>query len=696
MRLLQRRLRRTITVAGAALLAAIGVAVAGGAGGVTAVAATSSCAAAYSVQTDWGSGFTAVLTVTNTGTSAITGWTVTYSYAGNQTLQSGWSGNWTQSGKAVTVTNASYNGSLAAGAAATGVGANFNYSGTNAAPTSVTCTPAGSTTPPPAGSITATPTSLSVTQGKTGTFTLALSQAPTSNETVSIAASGNAGLTESPTSLTFTPSNFATAQTVTVTANSSGTGATTFTASGSGYTSATVTATEVASTTTGSITATPTSLNVTQGKTGTFTLALSKAPTSNVTVSVAASGNAGLTASPTSLTFTPSNFATAQTVTVTANSTGTGTTTFTASGGGDTSATVTATEVAATTSGAAPQLQVSGNKLVNASGSTVVLHGVDRSGTEYSCVQGTGIFDGANDQASITAIKSWGPVNAVRVPLNEACWNAESYVTAADAGTNYINAIKSYVSLLNSNGIVAILDLHWTDGTYTGPSAGSCTSSNQAEAFCQKPMPDSAEAIPFWTSVASTFKGNDAVIFDLFNEPFASRADNNNTTEGWQCWETGSPCTGISYPVAGMQQMVNAVRGAGANNVIMLGGEEYANDLTDWLQFEPTDPDHDLAASFHSYNFNTCSNQSCWTSQVAPVAASVPVVAGEIGENDCAGGYITPLTTWMESDGISFLAWAWNADFACSSGPGLITDYTGTPTAYGAAYKSVLQALPAG
>jgi hypothetical protein len=145
-----------------------------------------------------------------------------------------------------------------------------------------------------------------------------------------------------------------------------------------------------------------------------------------------------------------------------------------------------------------------------------------------------------------------------------------------------------------------------------------------------------------------------------------------------------------------MQQMINAVRSAGANNVLMLGGEEYSNDLTGWLQYEPADPDHNLVASWHSYNFNTCSTQSCWTSQVAPVAASVPVVAGEIGENDCAGSYITPLTTWMESQGISFLAWAWNADFACSSGPGLITDYTGTPTSYGAAYKAVLQALPAG
>jgi hypothetical protein len=340
----------------------------------------------------------------------------------------------------------------------------------------------------------------------------------------------------------------------------------------------------------------------------------------------------------------------------------------------------------------APQLHVSGNHLVNASGAAVVLHGVDRSGTEYACVQGNGIFDGPSDQASITAMRSWG-VTAVRVPLNEACWNAESYVDAAYAGASYQSAIEAYVNLLNDNGIVAILDLHWTDGAYSGTSSG-CAS---AEAICQKPMPDAAESVPFWTSVATAFKGNDAVIFDLFNEPYPSRADNFNETEGWQCWlNGGSSCVGISYPVAGMQTLVNAVRGAGANNVIMLGGIEYANDLTQWLTYEPADPDGNLVASWHSYNFNTCSTQSCWTSQVAPVAAKVPVVAGEIGENDCADTYIDPLMTWLDSASISYLAWAWNADFNCSQGPGLITDYDGAPTAYGAGYEAHLQSLAGG
>src|SRR6516162_1110859 len=95
-----------------------------------------------------------------------------------------------------------------------------------------------------------------------------------------------------------------------------------------------------------------------------------------------------------------------------------------------------------TISAPAPQLQVSGNKLVNsATGQQAVLHGVNRSGGEYACVNGTGVWDGPMDQTAVTAIKSWN-VNAVRVPLNEACWNGESYVNSAYAGANYISAVK--------------------------------------------------------------------------------------------------------------------------------------------------------------------------------------------------------------------------------------------------------------
>jgi hypothetical protein len=78
---------------------------------------------------------------------------------------------------------------------------------------------------------------------------------------------------------------------------------------------------------------------------------------------------------------------------------------------------------------------------------------------------------------------------------------------------------------------------------------------------------------------------------------------------------------------------------------------------------------------------------------VAPVAQQVPVLATEIGENDCAGGFLNTLLPWADSHQIGYLAWAWNAA-NCQSGPSLVSDYAGTPTGYGAAYKSYLAAHP--
>jgi endoglucanase len=356
-------------------------------------------------------------------------------------------------------------------------------------------------------------------------------------------------------------------------------------------------------------------------------------------------------------------------------------------GGSSPSSTASLADDAAAATNGAIQLHVSGNQLVNASGQRVVLHGADHSGTEFMCVQKRGIFDGPTTEASIRTMKADG-INAVRVPLNEDCWNGASYVKPAWQGAAYRSAIEAYVNRLNANGIVAIVDLHWTDGQYMGP-ASACSS---AQATCQKPMPDAAGAIPFWRSVAKTFNGNDAVIFDLFNEPYPEQADHMNMTEGWQCWLHGGNCAGIGYKVAGMQDMVNAVRSTGATNVLMLGGLEWSNDLSQWLKYEPVDPDHNLAASWHSYNFNACSTKECWTQQIAPVIKKVPLIAGEIGENDCAGTYINKLTNWMNSEGASYLAWTWNPDFNCFSGPGLITSYNGAPTKFGAAYEATLRA----
>ncbi|HEX6519596.1 MAG TPA: glycoside hydrolase family 6 protein [Streptosporangiaceae bacterium] len=342
-----RRLRRYVALLATSVLGVAGLGAAAIVGSPSANAATG-CSVAYSIQSQWSTGFVASITITNLG-SPMTSWSLGYSYSGNQQVSNGWNGTWTQSGENITVTNASFNGSVATNGTVN-FGAQFSYSGTNTNPTTftvngVTCT--GQTSG--GGTLVVSPTAQNITQGSTGTVGVSLSAAPSANVTVTTAlTSGNNGLSVSAGgSLTFTPSNFATAQNVTIAANSSGTGAATFTVSAAGFTSVTFTATETSgSGGTPTLVVSPTSQNVTQGTTGTVGISLSSAPTSNVTVTTTrTSGNSGLSVTAGgSLTFTPSNFGTAQSVTVTADSSSTGAATFTVSASGLTSVTFTATE----------------------------------------------------------------------------------------------------------------------------------------------------------------------------------------------------------------------------------------------------------------------------------------------------------------------------------------------------------------
>jgi endoglucanase len=95
---------------------------------------SSSCHITYTNQNDWGVGFTGAIAITNTGTAPITSWTLTWAYSGNQALNQSWNGTYTQTGQTVTITNASWNGTIAPRANLSGIGFNANYSGTNVNP----------------------------------------------------------------------------------------------------------------------------------------------------------------------------------------------------------------------------------------------------------------------------------------------------------------------------------------------------------------------------------------------------------------------------------------------------------------------------------------------------------------------------------------------------------------------------------
>lgn len=323
-------------------------------------------------------------------------------------------------------------------------------------------------------------------------------------------------------------------------------------------------------------------------------------------------------------------------------------------------------------------LHVVGNHIEDGNGSIIVPHGVDRMGTEYQCTKsGTTNFDGPVDQNSVNAMLSWD-VNIVRVPLNEDCWlGINGFPANGTSAAQYQSDIENWVNLLNQNNMIVILDLHWN-----APGSQQATG--------QEPMPDLDHAPAFWTSVANVFQNNSSVIFDLYNEPY---------TSSWSCWLNGStsanasPCNDVGFAVAGMQNLVNTVRATGASNILMLGGLAYSNDLSGWLANKPGDSDNNLVASAHIYNFNVCNSTSCWNSEIAPVNAQVPVLVGEIGENDCASGFINGLMSWLDGQNIGYLAWTWTATGNCSGTPALISDYSGTPTNYGQGYEAHLQSL---
>ena len=191
--------------------------------------------------------------------------------------------------------------------------------------------------------ITLSATGLSVNENASDTYTVALSSQPTANVTVTVGGAAgdvtvdtNTDMANDQATLTFTPTNWSTAQTVTVKAADDDDAVTdtavtlTHTASGGDYASlpserapsVTVTITE---NDTRGVTISETALTVKEGTSGTYTVKLASQPTANVTVTVGGAADdvsvdtdTGTTGNQNTLTFTSSNWSTAQTVTVAA------------------------------------------------------------------------------------------------------------------------------------------------------------------------------------------------------------------------------------------------------------------------------------------------------------------------------------------------------------------------------------------
>jgi endoglucanase len=309
----------------------------------------------------------------------------------------------------------------------------------------------------------------------------------------------------------------------------------------------------------------------------------------------------------------------------------------------------------ASTDQAAPGgYHVVGNTIYDGKGAPHRFHGLDRPSLEWSA---TGDHLSQTDYALMGSWKA----NVVRIALNQDFWLQASPSYAP----TYAQTVDQQIQWAEAAGLDVVLDLHWSDkGDFSTKPA-------------QQRMAD-AHSLTFWQEVAARYKGDGRVLFELYNEPH---------DVPWSVWLNGG-ASGDGFTVTGMQQLYDAVRGAGAENLVVCGGLQFAYDLSAVAQ-APVQG-HNVVYATHPYN-QPNKQPANWDAGFGNLTALYPVMATEFGDTgSCVADYYSALIAYADAHGMSWSGWAWYPS-GCSF-PSLVSDWNGTPTAAGQVEKAALLA----
>jgi len=182
-------------------------------------------------------------------------------------------------------------------------------------------------------------------------------------------------------------------------------------------------------------------------------------------------------------------------------------------------------------------------------------------------------------------------------------------------------------------------------------------------------------SITFWKLIANIYKNDPAILFELYNEPH---------DVSWDVWQKGGSAG--EFNAAGYQQLYDAVRSTGANNLVLIGGLNWAYDLSG-VPSHKINGDNIVYVT-HPYDYPG-KQPSDWDNAFGNLASQYPVIATEFGDGNCSPTYYQNLVNYAEQKGIHWTSWAWYV--AGCEFPSIINDWNGTPSASGNVIKAALQ-----
>lgn len=317
-------------------------------------------------------------------------------------------------------------------------------------------------------------------------------------------------------------------------------------------------------------------------------------------------------------------------------------------------------------------LRVVGNRLHDPSGKEVWLQGVNPGGLE------TLPHDKQVLKSTVVAIDEW-KANCLRLPMNEMFWFGRSPMQK-DGGKEYRERIDQIITLTANRGAYLVLDLH----RFRAPKQ---------------------EHVEFWKDAAERYKDHPAVIFDLFNEPYGI---------DWKTWRDGGFVANqgkISdesaflseeekkknqgFESVGMQALLDAVRGTGAKNLVVVGGLTWSSDLRGIVDGYALDDrgGNGIIYGWHIYNWH-----KNWEKLMLAVSEKHPILVGETGADtkildfipreaqEAPETWVPDMLGFIQKHKLNWTGWCFHPGAA----PVMISDWKYTPTPWGAMAKEAL------